>query len=154
MMIRFALAFLMIVLFSCESHDSTDGNAEQEVRQTSDAYMKALNDKDINALLNFWADEAVYRNPVTGQLAQGKEKIKKEYAILFEEIKKAKVAYTIHSITFPFEDKAVEEGVLHVLIPGHEPINHDYTMIFVRRNGDWKILNISEIDVEPPVSKK
>ncbi len=152
-MIRYTLALLLLALFSCEKQ-TQESSAEEEVRETTEAYVKALNQKNIQELLDFWAEEAVYRNPVTGNLVQGKANIKKEYFILFDEMKKSQLTMTVHSITFPFEDKAVEEGVLHLHIPGQNPIDHDYTMILVKREGKWKILNISEINIDLPESLK
>lgn len=141
------ISLLVFALFSCQSRDATEVKEEAEVRRANQAYNTALNQKDVNALLDFWTTEAVYRNPVTGKLVQGKENIKQEYFILFDEMQNSKVEMSIESISFPFDDKAVVEGILHLQIPGEKPIDHDYTMIFVKRDGKWKILNVSEINL-------
>jgi len=65
-----------------------------------------------------------------------------------EERKKgAKIETKIQSITFPFDDKAVEEGVSRLILPGTPPIEDKYTAIYVKKNGEWKILNFSELDL-------
>lgn len=144
----FPLFILLFAFTSCGHQDKPNGEAEQEIIERSQAYQNALNNHDVNALIDFWADDAVYRNPLSGKLVQGQNQIKEEYIELFNHISGTTIAMERESISFPFDDKAVEQGVFHIRIPGQAPFDHDYKIIYVKRKGKWKILNISEINFD------
>jgi uncharacterized protein (TIGR02246 family) len=149
---RILLPLVVTLIASCEKRDQKEVAAENEVRQSHENYVRALNQKDMNTLLDLWADEAVYRNPVTGKLVQGKENIKKEYNALFNEMDGTKLNMKINSISFPFEDKAVVEGVMQLKSPEGKTLDHEYSIIYVKRKGKWKILNLSEINLPKSLS--
>lgn len=157
-----ALLFFLIpflgLLASCEREETPKNEEvkeaviqqqkmEAEILQQIKSFVDAVNRRDIETLADHWSDEAIYRNPITGDLVQGKEEIKKEYRAIFEKLKDAKVEMKIDSIQFPFEDKAVEEGIARLILPGKDPIESDYKMIYVKRNGKWLILNVSRLDL-------
>lgn len=140
---RLFLILALFTLFSCTSQSNE--KAEADVRQRSESYILALNKKEVAPLLSFWAEEGIFRNPLTGKLIRGKHNIKNEYLALFNEIKEAKMALKIHSISFPFRDKALVEGA--IILEGAERIERDLSILLVKKGKTWKILNISEINI-------
>ena len=150
--------FLVPFLFVCTSCDRQESSTneglqlpEEEVviRQQVQSYTDALNKRDINALADHWSEEAIYRNQLTGALVQGREEIKAEFRKIFDKLGDAKIEIEVEveSIRFPFEDKATEEGMARMTLPGEPPIENDYKMIYVKRNGKWLILNVSQLDL-------
>lgn len=152
-----SLLFLTIsplLLFTACEQSSTDQEATidpnyeekvKELRKRILSYTEAINQQDIDKLISHWSDKAVYKNPFTGELSNGREGIKKEYRKIFKKIKGGKVDIRVDTIRFPIENKAVEEGIGILTIPGRDPLESDYKMIYVKENGEWLILHVSEL---------
>ena len=146
---------LLLLCGSCNNEGSSKkAQTEQQmpeegatIRQLVDAYTKAMNKRDVNALADFWADEAIYRNHMTGTLAQGKDEIKVEFKKIFDQLNEATIEIEVQSVHFPFDDKASVEGIARLSRPGQAPIVNDEKIIFVKRNGKWLILNVSKLDL-------
>lgn len=145
-----------MIVTSCDRNHEDEANQEAVaynhheeaiIRERVEEYVDAMNRRDIDTLVDFWSDEAIYRNHLTGELVQGKENIKAEYRSIFEELQDAKIDIEIESIHFPFEDKAVEEGVARIIIPGRTIIETEYKMIYVKRDDQWKILNVNKLEL-------
>jgi len=146
--VSFFLIFALAALPSCENKNgsSAQSSEEAEVRAQAQRYIDAINSGNVEAIAKFWSPEAVYKNPITGDLVQGREGIKAEFAKFYEQLKDAKVEFRIDSIRFPHEGKASEVGVAVLTLPGQEPIYSDYKMIHVKKNGKWMILHVSQLD--------
>lgn len=127
-----------------ESHQTIED--EEDVRTQAQLYIEAINNRDLEKIANFWSPEAVYRNPITGELVQGREGIRREINKMFDQLKDVKVEFRIDTIRFPVEGKASEEGITVLTIPGKEPIHSDYKMIHVKKDGKWLILHVSQLD--------
>lgn len=115
------------------------------IRAKVKEYVDAVNSKDIDTILNQWSDQAVYKNPFTGELANGREGIRKEFRKILDKIKDGQVSIDVKTVRFPIEEKAVEEGTATLTMPGQEPQTSDYKMIYINENGDWLILHVSEL---------
>lgn len=148
--------FLVPFLFICASCDRKESSTneglqlpEEEaiIREQVQSYTDALNQRNLNALADHWSEEAIYRNQLTGTLVQGREEIKAEFQKIFDQLGDAKIDMEVESIRFPFEDKATEKGMARMTIPGEAPVESDYKMIYVKRNGKWLILNVSQLDL-------
>ena len=64
---------------------------------------------------------------------------------LFSKLKDGKVSLDVKTIRFPIAEKAVEEGTATLMLPGQDPIESDYKMIYVNEDGNWLILHVSEL---------
>lgn len=141
------------VMFSCGNEDPADSaeiTPEMKenmliIRQKVTDYTNAVNSQDIEAIVEQWSELAVYKNPETGQFTNGKEGIRNEFKKFFDKYKGAQVSVDVKTIRFPIEEKAVEEGVATLTMPGQEPVKSDYKMIYINENGDWKILHVSQL---------
>jgi uncharacterized protein (TIGR02246 family) len=141
-------------LFSCsqkkDEHQNEEIGHTQEdeiqVRESAQLYIDAINSRDLDQIVKLWSSQAIYRNPITGDLVQGRDGIRKELIKVFDRLQEGKLEFRIQSIRFPVEGKASEEGISVLSMPGSEPIHSDYKMIHVRENGKWFILHVSQLD--------
>ena len=151
--IFFAISALFLTS-SCDNHK--EENAEsvltpqmQEnvtiIRSKIGEYINAINSQDIETVVNQWSDQAVYKNPFSGELVNGREGVRSEYQKLFSKLKDGKVSLDVKTIRFPIAEKAVEEGTATLMLPGQDPIESDYKMIYVNEDGNWLILHVSEL---------
>ncbi len=141
-----------VLLTSCDSQGSGNRSSYQsedaiKVKEQVDAYVNAVNKRDTDQAVKYWSEKAVYRNPVSGHLSEGKPGIKKEMQQIWEEI--GDVTYEIdeYETRFPVEDKAVIEGIAKVTASGKDPVESKIKMILVNENGNWLILHVSRLDL-------
>lgn len=148
---------LLVTLTSCDQSKENEAQKgdvetqetnpdESEVRTQAQLYIEAINSGDIDRIIKFWSPEAVYQNPITGDLVQGKKEMREELAKIYEHLAGAKLEFRIDTIRFPVEGKASDEGIAILTFPGEEPIHSDYKMIHVKKDGKWLILHVSQLD--------
>lgn len=154
----FLISFVLLAT-SCERQTDSDGakkaelqqqHLEGEVRERIQDYINAINQRDLKKVTSQWSEEAVYRNPLSGNLVQGKSGIREEFEQIFDEWGDATIDIKIKSVRFPFEDKAVTEGLAQLVYKGKSPIISDYKITHIKRDGQWLILNVSSLDLETP----
>ncbi len=121
-------------------------NDEQEIRKQIQRYIEAINQRKVDQIPEFWSPTSVYRNPVTGDLVQGRDGIKKEFQKVFDHFKDFKVQFNVETIRFPVDGKSSEEGTTVLTISGRDPIVSPYKMKHVKQDGKWLIMHVSQID--------
>ena len=110
---------------------------EKAIRATADAFVKAFDAADANAVGALWASDAEYTDE-SGQSYHGRAAIEKEYADLFKEHRGATMTVTIESIRFLGPDIAVEKGIAKVKVAGGDAAHGArYTVVHARRDGKW-----------------
>ncbi len=144
-----------LFLTSCDQDQRTpeenaalekQANEEKEIRAQIKLYIDAINQRDTDKIAEFWIPNAVYKNPITGELVQGREGIKRDFEKILNQLKDAKVEFKIERIRFPVDGKASEEGMSLLKIPGREPISSEYKMSHVKQDGKWLIMHVSQLD--------
>lgn len=150
--------FVVVVLFVIKpivglAQESPETPSDQEViRKTVEAYVAAFNKADAKALAAMWSPEAVYTNPLNGDLLIGREAIEKQFAANFAEIKELKLEATTDSVQLISPGVAVEHGSAK-LLQGDQTIEESKTTsIFVKRDGVWLLDRVTEEAVVEPVS--
>jgi uncharacterized protein (TIGR02246 family) len=128
----------------------TRADDEAAIRASGVALLQAYNARDAKKLASFWSPEAVYVDPATGEEIVGREAIEKEFEEAFSDKKDAKLAVDVESIDFVSPNVAVIRGTAHVLVPGEEPNDSEFTVVRVKQNGQWLIDRVSEIEKEKP----
>jgi len=123
---------------------------EAAIRKTGEAYVKAFNGKDANALAAFWSPEAVYTNRLTGEQVVGREAIAQQFAGIFEAAEALELDVNVQSVQFVSPNVAVEHGVAKFISPPSEPEEVDYSAVYVRRDGKWLLDRVTD-DPEPVV---
>lgn len=140
------MKFLLVLLFTCTGisafaqHSKTEEKLKAEIRKLDMAHAEAILKKDITALKNLIADDAVTNHPTN--------KIVKEREGIFELIRNGTINYS----SFVREP---EEFLFYkdmVVVMGHETltqksktdgalqtINRRYTNVWMKRSGKWQL---------------
>ncbi len=108
------------------------------------AYAEAFNKGDAKALAAFWASDATWTDPRTGESVVGREKIQSGFEELFKANKGARLELEVQSIKFLTADVALEEGVATVSVPDMPPSKSGYTAVQVKKGGQWLIERVIE----------
>jgi uncharacterized protein (TIGR02246 family) len=124
---------------------STD---EAAIRAAGAAFIEAYNARDAKKLAALWTPEAIYIDPLTGEQTVGREEIEKVFEDAFADKQDAKLAVDLGSIEFVSPNVAIVRGAAHVIRPGAEPEESDFTSVRVKRDGKWLIDRISEVEKE------
>jgi uncharacterized protein (TIGR02246 family) len=125
---------------------------EADIRASGSAFITAYNARDAKKLTSFWSPDAVYSDPLTGEQVVGREAIEAMFADAFADKKDVKLTTDISSIEFVSPNVAIIRGVAHVTQPGEEPEDSDFTSVRIKRDGQWLIDRVTEVEKEkaPP----
>jgi uncharacterized protein (TIGR02246 family) len=146
-----ALCAVMVVCgaFSAYAADATADKVAIEKAVAS--YVKTFNARDAKVLAEHWSPEGVYTSRLSGEQIVGRDALKLEFVALFKEVKDAKLEVSTESIEFISPNVALEQGTATVIKPGAEPVKSSYSVVYVKRDGEWLIDRISE-EEEPPAA--
>jgi len=123
---------------------------EAAIKAAGAAFLEAYNARDAKKLAALWSPEAVYIDPATGEQIVGRDAIEKEFEEAFSDKQDVKLKTDVESIDFVSPNVAVIRGVAHVIRPGEEPDDSEFTVVRVKQNGQWLIDRISEVEKEKP----
>jgi uncharacterized protein (TIGR02246 family) len=127
-------------------------NDEAAVRAAGAAFLEAYNARDAKKLAALWTPEATYSDPLTGEETIGRAAIEAMFAEAFADKKDVKLTADISSIEFVSPNVAVTRGTAHVVRPGEEPEDSEFTSVRVKRDGQWLLDRVSEVELDktPP----
>jgi uncharacterized protein (TIGR02246 family) len=127
-------------------------NDEAAVRAAGAAFLEAYNARDAKKLAALWTPEATYSDPLTGEEIIGRAAIEAMFAEAFADKKDVKLTADISSVEFVSPNVAVTRGTAHVVRPGEEPDDSEFTAVRVKRDGQWLLDRVSEVEQEktPP----
>ncbi|HEY2761249.1 MAG TPA: SgcJ/EcaC family oxidoreductase [Pirellulales bacterium] len=125
---------------------------EAAIRASGAAFIEAYNARDAKKLAELWTPEAVYIDPLTGEQSVGREEIEKAFTDAFADKQDTKLVVDSSSIDFVSPNVAIVRGSAHVIRPGEEPVDSEFTSVRVKRDGKWLIDRVSEVEKEqsPP----
>jgi uncharacterized protein (TIGR02246 family) len=125
---------------------------EAAIRASGKAFIEAYDARDAKKIATLWSPEAIYVDPLTGEQSVGRDEIEKVFQQAFSDKQDAKLQVDVHSIDFVSPNVAIVRGVAHVIRPGEEPADSDFTSVRVKRDGQWLIDRVSEVEQEktPP----
>jgi uncharacterized protein (TIGR02246 family) len=125
---------------------------EAAVRAAGAAFLEAYNARDAKKLAALWSPEAIYSDPATGEEIVGRQAIEDTFADAFADKKDVKLTADIGSIDFVSPNVAITRGIAHVIRPGEEPENSEFTSVRVKRDGQWLLDRVSEVELDktPP----
>ena len=139
-----------------KSLSGTSANArsadEAAIRAAGAAFIEAYNARDAKKLAALWTPDAVYIDPLTGEQSVGREAIEKEFADAFADKQDVKLVIDASSIDFVSPNVAIVHGTAHVIRAGEEPVDSEYTAVRVKRDDQWLLDRVSEVEKEkePP----
>ncbi|HTQ41076.1 MAG TPA: SgcJ/EcaC family oxidoreductase [Pirellulales bacterium] len=125
---------------------------EAAIRASGAKFIEAYNARDAKKLAALWSPEAVYIDPLTGEQTVGRDAIENVFADAFADKQDVKLSVDGISIEFVSPNVAIVRGVAHVIRPGEEPVDSDFTSVRVKQDGQWLIDRVSEVEKEktPP----
>jgi len=123
---------------------------EAAIRANADKYVEAYNRRDSKTMASMWSPEAVYQDPSTGEGVVGREAIAKQLDYVFAGAEDAKLAVSIEAIDFLSPNVAVEKGIADVTYSKGDPEKTEYTAVHVKRDGQWLLDRVSEVERPTP----
>lgn len=129
-----------------------EGSSSEEAAllKNAEAFAEAFAKGDAKALAAFWTETGDFTTP-TGQTFTGREALEKAFAEFFEENPGVKVRIDVSGYRFPTANVAIEDGITSVIYPdGSAPTAARYTIVHVKRNGQWLIDSLREAPYTPP----
>ena len=123
---------------------------EVALRQRGEAFVAAFNAGDAKALAAFWTPDGDYVDQ-TGLAFNGREAIEGAYQDLFAAHKGLKLGVTATSVRIVTPELAIEDGTTEVVpADGGPPSRARYTVVHVKRDGQWRIASVREAPLVPP----
>jgi len=132
------------------------GNKEEEkaLLERAEAFVAAFHKGDAKALAGFWTPDGTYRDQ-TGREVKGRAAIAKAFEALFADNTGLKLRINIAALRFVTKDVAVEEGTTEVIHPdGGPPSQAHYTLVHVKKDGDWYLDSVRDSPYHPPTNYK
>jgi uncharacterized protein (TIGR02246 family) len=139
-----AFAFLFIAAYQNQG----SGGDTSEVTRVSQSYVEAYNRRDAKALAEHWAEDAVYTNQRTGVVVEGRDAIEEQFKEMFDTQDPSRLNVKVESVSFPTETRAIEKGIATITASTGEPSSSYYKATLEKRNGQWLLTKVSEIDAE------
>src|SRR3984957_17808971 len=152
------LAVLVLAGFSTRSGMAEDvqdkAKEEAGLLKRAEAFVEAFHKGDAKAVAAFWTTDGDYTD-LTGKRLTGREEIEKSFTAFFTENKGAKVRIEIESLRFITPEVAIEDGMTAVLSPdGGPPSRAKYTIVNVKKDGQWQIGSVRESVYTPQSNNK
>ena len=152
-MIRHPLLFALVIATLCGcQRQTTQEDADSEIRASVAKYVEAYNSQDAKALADLWSTDGVYIDRSNGHRIQGREAIEQQFTDTFSDDHQESLAVDVKSVRLIADDVAIEEGVATVVRTGELPWRSSYEAVHVREDGTWKIESVREQDLPTPSS--
>lgn len=123
---------------------------EAAIRDNVQKYVESYNRRDSKTMASMWSPDAVYQDPSIGEGIVGREAIAQQLDYVFAGSEDAKLEVTLDSIEFLSPNVAIETGLAEITYSEGEPEKFEYSAVYVKRDGQWLIDRVSEVEVPPP----
>ena len=147
MLNKLTLPLLLLVAASLCASVRAD---EAAIRKTFDAYVQAFNEKKLDAVASYWAEQATHVDRETGERTEGRKAIRADIAKVFKERPGTMLAGRVDRVRFIKPDVAAVEGETSVGENGEEPAVSTFSAILVQQDGKWLIDSIEEMPLPRP----
>jgi uncharacterized protein (TIGR02246 family) len=140
--LRVSLPLSVVLLMGAlaEPEPSAD---EKAIRAVDEAFVRDYNNGDSKALAARFTEDAEVVEADEGR-DLGRDQIERRFAETFAATPGVKLALEIESIRFPAPDVAQEEGRSLVTPARGAPIARRYTVLYIKRGGQWLISSVRE----------
>jgi uncharacterized protein (TIGR02246 family) len=130
------------------------GNPQEEkaLLKNAESFVNAFHKGDAKALAAHWTTDGDYTDQ-TGKMLKGRAAIEKAFMGLFAENKGLKLRIDITGVRFVTPDVAIEDGVTSVMpADGAPPSRARYTIVHVKRDGEWMLSSVRDSAYAPPTN--
>jgi uncharacterized protein (TIGR02246 family) len=135
---------------------SQERNPQEEAAliKKAEAFVDAFHKGDAKGLAALWTPNGDYIDQ-TGKHLKGRAAIEKAFSNLFADNKGLKLRIDSGALRFVTPEVAIEDGVTSVLPPdGAPPSRARYTIVHVKRDGDWYLGSVREAPFAPPGNRE
>jgi uncharacterized protein (TIGR02246 family) len=123
---------------------------EAAVKKMIGDYANAFNAKQIETVMSFWTENGVHLDLDTGARTEGREAIRADMVVAFEQRPGNRMLGRIESLRFVRPDVASVDGRVVINAPDAEPVESAFSAILVEQEGKWMIDTIEEVTIAPP----
>lgn len=139
------LAFLVVGCnFQVKENYSED---EKELRKEIQSYVDDFNNKNADKLGEYYAEDAVYYYPDSGDAIIGREAIVQMFKKTFEGENAPQVKITVDKVQM-HGDNAIQSGTATLTYPDKSQLQNVYVTEVVKDNGKWRAISVSEVTLE------
>jgi uncharacterized protein (TIGR02246 family) len=139
------VAFVLLEVVSAHAQDSSPASPdEQSIRKSVDDYCAAFNSNDVDAVLDYWANDADYVD-VDGETHRGKEAVGTLFKTSAAEVQGNKLGLKIDSLRFVKPEVAIEDGTATLTDQDGETTSSRYTAVWVKSGDEWLIQSAREL---------
>ena len=124
----------------------TGPTAEEAIIETIRSYVDAYNRRDVDAVAEHWADNAVMLAVDSQERVAGRDAIRDDFARQFESAPKSQLEVNVKSIRLVTDDVAIEDGLATVVEEG-KAYQSSYSVVHVKQAEGWKINSLRETDI-------
>ncbi len=119
---------------------------EQAIVETIRSYVDAYNRRDVDAVAEHWAENAVMLAVDTQEKIVGRDAIREDFARRFEVDSKSQLEVNVTSIRLVTDNVAVEDGLATVFDDG-SAYQSSYSVVHIKQKEGWKIDSLRETDI-------
>ncbi len=124
---------------------AADVSDEAAIKAVIQSYVSAFNSQDVPRLVGLWSPEGIYTSRATGAETVGREEMAASLNELFQDKTTApKLSVETDSIEFVSPNVAIERGTATVALATGEVDVTSYSVVYVRRDGDWLMDRVTE----------
>ena len=123
------------------------------IRQASQSYVAAYNERNAEKLARLWSENAVYDIPGSNEQLNGRVAIQGMFRELFADGEPARLSVTIDTIRLISGNVASETGHAFVSQEGSTFASR-YTAIYIKENGQWLLDSVYDTEVDLPDYEK
>jgi uncharacterized protein (TIGR02246 family) len=120
---------------------------EDAIRKATAAYMNAVNQCDLNAILALWAPDADYIDEA-GKVTRGREAVGELFKKCLPEMKGTKVTSRVHAVKFLRPEVALADGTLELTAPDGTRNSNRYAVVWVKSGDRWLISSARDLPSE------
>lgn len=137
-------ALLAVSLPAFANQTSSSHGADEESLKTGGIqYKQAFASGDIDKLLSFWDESAVYADQF-GNIYRNKNEIKEQIQSFFDKYGPQPLEINVETITFPTDNVAIETGVTRLSNSTAPSAAAHYVATHVKRDGKWLMESVNE----------
>lgn len=145
------VSLMMLPCFAqSEAGDSNHASASEEaaIKSQAQAYEKAFALGDAKTIADMWSEDGSFTD-ASGNQYSGRSAIQKLFAGYFANSGAQPIQIKVESIKFPTDDIAIEKGTCSLMQDGIPQSTTSYTAIHQKRNNQWKMVTVSEVNRAP-----
>jgi uncharacterized protein (TIGR02246 family) len=141
---------ILAILTSCgrESASLPDPKGDNEIRRRTKEFVQAFNAKDSDKLASFWAEDALYTNPLSGDTAEGRQAIAEYYRKKFSEVGNSELQVAINNVEFPEANRAIATGQFQLILRDQPPIKSAFKAEYRKEQGEWFLDHVGEMEIQ------